>query len=231
MSKTCSLIVENNYEDIKKIQSLLDSRDIEYDTANSAIEARLKIKEKAYSFIILDLDLGSGDDDGKFLLDRMLQEKLFIPTIILSNAGFLPDVIALKGKYEFVVESIDKIHLSKMLPVFDRAIIQSKKNKQSNKKRSNDSKNLFNLLGTILIFLLMFLVIIGTIVVTAKIVSPLLFGLVVISTILIFFAIGIFILKTQKDLSEAGFLEIAGKIIKSFPFLGRNDGENNSNTE
>jgi CheY-like chemotaxis protein len=221
MSERRALIVENEIEDVNKIQSLLHSRGIESDFVDSALAARLKIKEKQYDLLILDLDLGSGTDDGKFLLDTIFNEKLILPTIIISNSGFLPHVIALKGKFEFVVESFDKKHLAEMLPLLDKIISNPKMGKVVKLKNDNTKTGLFKLLGVMLIFLFMFLVIIGAIVITVNMVSPWLFGLVMIATLLIFLAVAVVVLRTQQDLSEFGFLEIVGRIIQSLPLLSK----------
>src|SRR6266850_8307757 len=112
-----ALIVEDEQDDQKRIQRLLDSRGIEYSTVDSALAARGKLKEFQYLFVILDLDLGTGADEGMFLLDTMLQENIARPTIIISHGGSLPETIALKGRYEFVKETIDKKHLHTLLSV------------------------------------------------------------------------------------------------------------------
>lgn len=228
MSKRCALIVENDQEDVKKIQTLLDSRGIDFDWVDSALAARTKLKEKKYSFLILDLDLGTGTDDGKFLLDTMLKENLLLPTIIVSNAGFLPSVIALRGKYEFVIDSIDKKHLPELLDNFDKAIKQSQAVISSTTKINEPTQKAFNSVGNLIALLIAFLIIIGAFVVTANLVSPWLFSIVAIATILVLIVILVFNLREKESLSEAGFLEILGKILKSLPILRNIDTGKNS---
>lgn len=217
-----ALIVEDYQEDQKRIQGLLESRNIEYETVDTALAAQTKLKQKNYSFVVLDLDLGSGTDEGKFLLDTMLQENIERPTIIISNAGLLPDTIALKGAYEFVKETIDKKHLHRLLSVFDKTLKDVSVETTKTHSRTPELKR--SLWPDLLPLLFGFVVVIGVIAAVAKWVSPLLIGVVLIAALLAFLAIGILVWRRQDSLSESATSKLIGAIINSLPLLRRPSG-------
>lgn len=228
-SQKRALIVENEPEDQKKISARLEARSIKCDVAISALKAHTKLKEREYALVILDLDLGSGSDEGKFLLDTMLQEGLHRPTIIVSHAGLLPETIALKGKYDFIKESIDKSNLYTLLDVFDKAVREILNSNTSSQQTSRTSGGLvvkedavapaYSLWGTLLVFLIAFLIIIGAIALISNLVSPWLFGFVMIATILVFLLLAATMMMVRKDIHETGYLEIIERILKSLPLL------------
>ena len=223
MNNRRALIVEDTLEDQNRIQLILDSRHIDYDTVNSALAAQTKLKQKSYLFIILDLDLGTGIDEGKFLLDTMFKEGIQRPTIIISHAGLLPDTIALKGRYDFVKESIDKKHLHSLLDVFDKTIRQFPNNGSVlDGKKSNPSLwiDLFPLLFS-------FIAIVSVIAVVSRFVSNLALGVVLIGSLLTFLAIAIFLLRRHDNLSENSLTKLIDSIIKSLPLLQRLTGGTN----
>jgi DNA-binding NtrC family response regulator len=226
MSSKRALIVEDNVDDQRRLKRLLESRKIEADVVDSPLEARLKLKERKYLFIILDLDLGAGLDEGKFLLDTMLQENLQRPTIIMSYVGLHPDTVALKGTYKFIHTFIDKKHLQRLLSVFDDAIneiLQSDKRRGGRASGGGEAQSP-ELWGTMLAVLVALVVVLGSVATVAQLVSPIIFGVVLISAILLFLLVGVLVLKLTGKLTEAGFLEVAGKIVKALPGLRRNEG-------
>lgn len=234
MSSRRALIVEDNPDDQEKLKGLLDARKYDYDVVDSPLKARLKLKEREYLFVILDLDLGAGVDEGKFLLDTMFNEDLRRPTIIMSYAGLLPETVALKSRYKFIYTFIDKKHLYTLLNVFDDALndiatneekrieekrIEEKQEEKHDERRQPVGPQVFTLWGTMLALLLAFVVIVGVVVGAARLVPPLLLGMVLISVILIFLLVGALVLKLVGGLTEQGLLEIAGKIVGALPLL------------
>lgn len=215
-----ALIVEDNPTDQKRFQSLLESRSIYADIVDSALEARSKLRERNYLLVILDLDLGTGIDEGKFLLDTMFQENIHKPTIIMSYAGLQPETVVLRSRYKFIKTSIDKKHLHEMLSLFDDAIKEIiESHGDLTERQSEILANKPALWGNLLALLLALVVIVGIVVGAARLVSPWLLSLVLVSVIILFLLLGTLVLKLQNGLSEVGFLDIAGKIIKSLPLL------------
>lgn len=218
MTSNRALIVEDEKEDQKRIQTILDSRGIEYDTVDSALAAHARLKARDYLFVILDLDLGTGTDEGKFLLDTMLQEKIDKPTIIISHAGLLPETIALKGCYEFVKESIDKKHLHTLLSVFDKAVSQFPNEKRNPATITPLKRSLW---PDLVPLLLAFVVILAVIAGVSRLVAPVVLGVVLIAALLAFLALSVLIWRRQGDLSESAFLRVIDSIMKSLPLLQR----------
>lgn len=214
-----ALIVEDEMDDQKRIQGLLDSRGIEYDTVDSALAAQWKLKQRRYYFVILDLDLGTGSDEGKFLLDTMLRENLNRPTIIVSHAGLLPETVALKGIYQFVKESIDKKNLHTLLSVFDRAINEVPNN---GKPLDNIEVGIKRALWSDLLPLLVAFAVISAIIVTiSRWVSPLLLGIVLVAALLVFLSVGLFLWRRHDELSEGSFVRLIDSVIQAIPLLRR----------
>lgn len=118
------LIVEDDLADQQKIKRLLDLWSIEYDVIDSPLEACRKLKQGDYIFIILDLDLGTGVDDGIFLLSAMSRENLIRPTVIITRSADLVDIQALRGRYRFIKDIIHKRNLTSLLPVFSDIITE-----------------------------------------------------------------------------------------------------------
>lgn len=197
---------------------LLDSRSIEYEVIDSALEARSKLKEKTYDLVVLDLDLGSGIGEGKFLLDTMLKEGIFRPTIIISRAGSQPEIIALKGRYDFVLETIDKENLPDLLSVFDRALKNIHKDHEPPGEPTSPAST-FKFIGTLFACIVAFVIIIAGIALISKTVSWMAFGALVISSILIFLLLAAIAMRLGSNVSEEGFLTIVSHIIKSLPLL------------
>jgi CheY-like chemotaxis protein len=219
MSTKRALIVEDEKDDQKRIHAVLDSRGIEYDTVDSALAAQSKLRQKDYLFVVLDLDLGTGADEGKFLLDTMLQEQIQKPTIIISHAGLLPETIALKGRYDFVKESIDKKHLHTLLGVFDKTIKAFPVNHASIKQQPNALNTKRSLWPDLIPLLVAFVVIIGVIAAVSQFVSVFMISIVLVAALLAFFALAIFLWKRHDELSESAFVKLIDAVIKSLPLL------------
>jgi DNA-binding NtrC family response regulator len=217
MAAKKALIVEDDKEDQKKIQGLLDSRGIEQTTVDTALAAHAKLKQKDYFFVVLDLDLGSGTDEGKFLLDTMLQEHIERPTIIISHAGLLPETIALKGRYSFVKETIDKKHLHTLLSVFDKAIKEFPSEAASSSERRSLTKR--SLWPDLLPMLFAFVVVLGVVAAVSRVVSILIVGVVLIASLLVFLTIGILLWRRHDELSESTMAKLIDSIISSLPLL------------
>jgi CheY-like chemotaxis protein len=228
MPQRRALIVEDEQEDQKRIQGLLDSRGIEYTTVDSALAARSKLKESQYLFVILDLDLGTGADEGMFLLDTMLQERIARPTIIISHGGSLPETIALKGRYEFVKETIDKKHLHTLLSVFDRAIKEFPEGVAEGADTASTKRSLW---PDLIPLLVAFVVIIGVIAAISQWVSSWVIGIVLIGSLLAFLAIAAFLWRRHDELSEGGLLKVIEGIIKSLPLLNKDRSKMGRNGE
>jgi CheY-like chemotaxis protein len=217
MAAKRALIVEDDQEDQRRIQGLLESRGIEQNTVDTALAAHAKLKQKDYFFVVLDLDLGSGSDEGKFLLDTMLQENIERPTIIISHAGLLPETIALKGRYDFVKETIDKKHLHTLLSVFDKAIKDFPAVNSSTAQRQSLSKS--SLWPDIVPLLFAFIVILGVIAAVSRFVSVWVVSVVLIASLLVFLVIGLLVWRRHDELSESATVKLTEAIIKSVPLL------------
>lgn len=78
-------------------------------------------------------------------------------------------------------------------------------------------------------FLFAFIVVIGAVVLASRWVSPLLLGIVLIATILIFLLVAALILRRTDDLSESNFMTVISHIVRSIPLLRQISEPNNKN--
>ncbi len=85
--------------------------------------------------------------------------------------------------------------------------------------------------GDLIGFLLAFVVVIGAVVLASRWASPLVLGVVLIATILIFLLVAALILRRSDDLSESNFMTVISHIVRSIPLLRQISESNNKNND
>lgn len=127
--------------------------------------------------------------------------------------------------------SFEDVHSEKELTKIIRIIFQDIRLKPtietimnlSKKKQiiTPHKKEEHNLIKDIWPFLIIFVVIIGTIALISKIINPFLLGIVLISTIILFILLGSFMFRHRNQLSESNFKNIITLLVTQLPLLRR----------
>jgi predicted nucleotide-binding protein/CheY-like chemotaxis protein len=96
------LIVDDIDDEVAYIQELVAGCGSRFERARDWREALELLRSRHVDGLFLDLNLGTTQEDGFILMERMLTEKLSVPTQIVSHTADLVGVIAACSQYPFV---------------------------------------------------------------------------------------------------------------------------------
>src|SRR5437764_10492105 len=115
-----TLVIDDDALAQQKISRYLQGRGVNADVASDPTTAFAKLSNEQYDYVFLDLDLGAGISDGEGVLAWMDNHAKRIPTLVISEAAALPQVIRLEKAFDFVVVRMTHGDLDHLSDVIDR---------------------------------------------------------------------------------------------------------------